>query len=110
MRSCNAARYKRDGELMRIVIFDDEPCIGLQLKKLLEESGNDMTVEYFQEWHTLQFYFSQHAHVDAVFMDICFQGSTQNGIDYAESWQNPTARQSLFTSPGIRRTICSRSF
>ena len=69
---------------MRIVIFDDEPCIGLQLKKLLEESGNDMTVEYFQEWHTLQFYFSQHAHVDAVFMDICFQGSTQNGIDYAE--------------------------
>lgn len=39
MRSCNAARYKRDGELMRIVIFDDEPCIGLQLKKLLEESG-----------------------------------------------------------------------
>lgn len=69
---------------MRIVIFDDEPCIGLQLKKLLEESGSDMTVEYFQEWRTLQFYFSQHAHVDAVFMDICFQGSTQNGIDYAE--------------------------
>ena len=41
-------------------------------------------MEYFQEWRTLQFYFSQHAHVDAVFMDICFQGSTQNGIDYAE--------------------------
>ena len=34
---------------MRIVIFDDEPCIGLQLKKLLEESGSDMTVEYFNQ-------------------------------------------------------------
>ncbi|MFR4476360.1 MAG: LytR/AlgR family response regulator transcription factor [Ruminococcus callidus] len=42
-----------------------------------------MTVEYFQEWRTLLVLFSQHAHVDAVFMDICFQGSTQNGIDYA---------------------------
>ena len=67
--------------MLRIVIFDDEERIGLQLKELLEQSGDDLVVDFFQDWHALQFYFSQHAHIDAVFMDICFQGSTSSGID-----------------------------
>lgn len=75
---------KRDGKMLRIVIFDDEPRIGLQLKQLLEQSGAALTADYFQDWHALQFYFSQHAHIDAVFMDICFHGSTKTGIDFAE--------------------------
>lgn len=62
--------------MLRIVIFDDEERIGLQLKELLEQSGDDLVVDFFQDWHALQFYFSRHAHIDAVFMDICFQGST----------------------------------
>ena len=66
--------------MLRIVIFDDEERIGLQLKELLEQSGDDLVVDFFQDWHALQFYFSQHAHIDAVFMDICFQGSTSSGI------------------------------
>ena len=70
--------------MLRIVIFDDEERIGLQLKELLEQSGDDLVVDFFQDWHALQFYFSQHAHIDAVFMDICFQGSTSSGIDFAE--------------------------
>ena len=56
--------------MLRIVIFDDEERIGLQLKELLEQSGDDLVVDFFQDWHALQFYFSQHAHIDAVFMDI----------------------------------------
>ena len=70
--------------MLRIVIFDDEERIGLQLKELLEQSGDDLVVDFFQDWHALQFYFSQHAHIDAVFMDICFQRSTSSGIDFAE--------------------------
>lgn len=43
--------------MLRIVIFDDEERIGLQLKELLEQSGDDLVVDFFQDWHALQFFF-----------------------------------------------------
>ena len=36
--------------MLRIVIFDDEERIGLQLKELLEQSGDDLVVDFFQDW------------------------------------------------------------
>lgn len=33
--------------MLRIVIFDDEERIGLQLKELLEQSGDDLVVDFF---------------------------------------------------------------
>lgn len=35
--------------MLRIVIFDDEERIGLQLKELLEQSGDDLVVDFFQD-------------------------------------------------------------
>ena len=36
----------RDWKMLRIVIFDDEERIGLQLKELLEQSGDDLVVDF----------------------------------------------------------------
>lgn len=96
--------------MLRIVIFDDEERIGLQLKELLEQSGDDLVVDFFQDWHALQFYFSQHAHIDAVFMDICFQGSTSSGIDFAEKIAQSHSQTKFIYVTGHPRGIFAADF
>ena len=42
--------------MLRIVIFDDEERIGLQLKELLEQSGDDLVVDFFQDCPAILFF------------------------------------------------------
>jgi len=43
--------------MLRIVIFDDEERIGLQLKELLEQSGDDLVVDFFRTGMPCNFIF-----------------------------------------------------
>ena len=91
--------------MLRIVIFDDEERIGLQLKELLEQSGDDLVVDFFQDWHALQFYFSQHAHIDAASQHTPFTVPMRATTSFPSSWK--VCRSTFSSAIKVMLSICT---
>ncbi len=87
--------------MLRLAILDDDERIGIQLKQMILSIDKTIDVETFSDWKMLHLYFTRHAHIDAVFMDLQFSNCTKNGIDYAEKIVNSHSETKIIYITGF---------